>query len=566
MTLGAVVFGISLSILHQSGARRAVPDGEEPKIHPLWYSELIPVLFFVSSIFAGLALVILEGSLSHRIFHDRLGRRLVRDHDEILVRLARIAAVAMFVYLSVELLKLLHGGSWPMIASGWGAWYLLEVIGFVAVPMLVLLAAARVRAMTWIRVGAALTLVGIVLNRLNIAIIAFKWYAPVHYVPSWQEVVVTLAVISAEIWAFRWIVRRMPVPAPERAGTLASLIALAPETGRATVSQASWLWDSLGEIAGAIETGADTPEPERDTRALTAGLLYAANGQPREAERSWASASTATEAGRLASAFRAEVLARLDRWEQAAALLDTLPEASNPWTEIETATAWSALERFDEAIDSVQHAEMLASEDPVALSEAFLARARVMARMGVSPNVVFEVVRRAAETAPGHTPASLQLYAMSYRVRSDDAERLRRDLLEQAGSLPDSHPLMTYSQAQDLLRSNRANVAYRILREAASEQAPEPSVDQLYFAILNANRTLSREGIQWLEARAKQVPSEPMYTLWRAELLLAIDQEDSARQLLESWLERYPGDDDVGQRSRSSTATDSATSTVPTNS
>ena len=52
---------------------------------------------------------------------------------------------------------------------------------------------------------------GIVLNRLNISVIAFKWYEPVRYYPSWMEIVVTLAIICAEIWVFRWIVNRMPV-------------------------------------------------------------------------------------------------------------------------------------------------------------------------------------------------------------------------------------------------------------------------------------------------------------------------------------------------------------------
>ena len=41
--------------------------------------------------------------------------------------------------------------------------------------------------------------------------IGFKWYAAVRYVPSWMEIVVTLGVISAELWVFRWVVNRMPV-------------------------------------------------------------------------------------------------------------------------------------------------------------------------------------------------------------------------------------------------------------------------------------------------------------------------------------------------------------------
>jgi Ni/Fe-hydrogenase subunit HybB-like protein len=54
-------------------------------------------------------------------------------------------------------------------------------------------------------------MVGILLNRLNVSIIAFKWYAPVRYVPTWMEIVVTLGVLSAELWVYRWVVNRMPV-------------------------------------------------------------------------------------------------------------------------------------------------------------------------------------------------------------------------------------------------------------------------------------------------------------------------------------------------------------------
>lgn len=210
MTVGVVVFGIALSTLHQS-ALGALFLMAEPKIHPLWYSEMIPILFFISSIFAGLALVILEGSLSHRVFADRLGQPLRRGHDDILVGLGRIAGAAMFVYLFLELLKLLHGGLLGQIQGPWGAWYLVEVGVFTAIPMALLLWAASRRDLTWLKVGAGMTLVGIVLNRMNISLIAFKWYAPVHYVPTWMELVVTAAVISAEVWVFRWVVQRMPV-------------------------------------------------------------------------------------------------------------------------------------------------------------------------------------------------------------------------------------------------------------------------------------------------------------------------------------------------------------------
>jgi Ni/Fe-hydrogenase subunit HybB-like protein len=210
LTLGAVIFGITLSTLHQSGLGALYMMARD-KVHPLWYSEFIPIMFFVSSIFAGLSMVIFEGSITHRVFHHRVGRDLERSHDGIVQGLARICAGTLFVYLFLQLLVFVHGQKWEYVTTGWGAWYLLEVIGFVALPSWLFLHGVARKSSNVIRTAAVLTLLGIVLNRLNISVIAFKWYLPVRYVPSWQEIVVTLAVLSAEIWVFRWVVNRMPV-------------------------------------------------------------------------------------------------------------------------------------------------------------------------------------------------------------------------------------------------------------------------------------------------------------------------------------------------------------------
>jgi Ni/Fe-hydrogenase subunit HybB-like protein len=108
-------------------------------------------------------------------------------------------------------LVFVHGQKWDYLSTGWGAWYLLEMIGFVLVPIGFFLRGVATKSSRLIGTAAVLTLIGIVLNRLNISVIAFKLYLPVRYVPTWQEIVVTLAVLSAEIWVFRWVVNRMPV-------------------------------------------------------------------------------------------------------------------------------------------------------------------------------------------------------------------------------------------------------------------------------------------------------------------------------------------------------------------
>jgi Ni/Fe-hydrogenase subunit HybB-like protein len=210
LTVGAVIFGITLSMLHQSGLGSLFLMSKS-KIHPLWYSEFIPVLFFVSSIFAGLSMIIFEGTISHRVFKDKMDPKHHAAFDEMIFGLAKGAAIAMFVYYFFKALLFIHGGQWSLLTDSWGLWYLVEVIGLVLIPCFMFAYGARNRILGIIRTASILTLIGIIVNRLNISIIAFNWNVPNHYYPSWMEIVITLMVIFAEIWVFRWVVTRMPV-------------------------------------------------------------------------------------------------------------------------------------------------------------------------------------------------------------------------------------------------------------------------------------------------------------------------------------------------------------------
>ena len=210
LTVGAVIFGITLSMLHQSGLGSLFLMSKS-KIHPLWYSEFIPVLFFVSSIFAGISMVIFEGTISHRVFKDKINTKHHASFDKILFGLAKGAAIAMFVYYFFKALLFIHGRQWSLLNDSWGVWYLVEVIGLVLIPCFMFAYGARNKSLGIIRTAAIITLIGIIVNRLNISIIAFNWNAPIHYYPSWMEIVITLMIIFAEIWVFRWIVSRMPV-------------------------------------------------------------------------------------------------------------------------------------------------------------------------------------------------------------------------------------------------------------------------------------------------------------------------------------------------------------------
>jgi len=210
MTLAAVIFGITLSTLHQSGLGALYLMAKD-KIHPLWYSEFIPILFFVSSIFAGLSMVIFEGTISHKVFSDQISDKKHQTNDGILHGLSKICAGAMFAYFALQVLVFIHQKRWDLLGSSMGYWFLLEMIGFVLLPMALFFYSYRKRNILMIRVAAILTMLGVIMNRLNVTVIGFRWDMDIRYLPTWMELTVTLAVIFTEIWIFRWVVTRMPV-------------------------------------------------------------------------------------------------------------------------------------------------------------------------------------------------------------------------------------------------------------------------------------------------------------------------------------------------------------------
>ena len=211
-TIGAVIFGVMLSIHHQSGlgALFAMTKG---RLHPLWYTEFIPVHFFISSMYAGLCLIIFEGTISHKVFAPQIDEEHHKAYPDIVIGLGRISAGVIFAYFFLNIMMVLHEGDLKLINTPMGYWYLTEVIGLVLIPGLMFIHGAQNRNLSTVRVAAILALIGIILNRLNCVFIAFKWYLPLgeRYYPYWMELWITLSIIFMEIWVFRWIVNRMAV-------------------------------------------------------------------------------------------------------------------------------------------------------------------------------------------------------------------------------------------------------------------------------------------------------------------------------------------------------------------
>jgi len=211
ITLGLTVSGIILSTLHQ-GALGALFTYAPGKVHPLWYSSSFQwIHFFVSSIPGGLCMVITVSTIACKTMSWRFDQRFKDSLDRITISLAKGASMGLATYLTIKLLSIAHDNKWGYFATGWGQWYLVEIMIAVIIPMALFAYAIRRKQMAIIRFSAFLVVIGIFLNRLNTALLTFNWKLPYREIPHWREVVICITVYSIYIVVYRFILYRLPI-------------------------------------------------------------------------------------------------------------------------------------------------------------------------------------------------------------------------------------------------------------------------------------------------------------------------------------------------------------------
>lgn len=202
--LPIVILGVILSTLHQSSLGSLfliMPN----KMHPLWYSSLLPVHFYVSAISTGLAMTVFESWHSARAFGRQLEFPLIQ-------RITRVLAVTIATYLAMRFLDLYHSGALATLNQpGMERWlFSLETV-LMAVPMLMFFRERTRQNPTAIYVGVVLFLLGFVTHRLNVSVTSLERSAGVAYFPKWTELAVTFAIIAAGFVIFRTAAKHLPI-------------------------------------------------------------------------------------------------------------------------------------------------------------------------------------------------------------------------------------------------------------------------------------------------------------------------------------------------------------------
>jgi len=217
-----VILGVVLSTLHQSSLGSLLLI-QPTKLYPLWWTPILPILFFISAVTIGLSMIILESSLSSRYFHRGLEIHLLE-------KLARVIPVVLAIYLVIKFSQLTIAGDLKYLFTGglMSVLFWAEILIGAVIPIF-LFSIKRIRqSAKGLLLGAVVLLLGMILNRFNVSWFAVQHpdplsYMPafmsnVHYLPSLPEVLVSMGIFSAGILAFGLAVKYLPVFEHEEEG------------------------------------------------------------------------------------------------------------------------------------------------------------------------------------------------------------------------------------------------------------------------------------------------------------------------------------------------------------
>ena len=200
-----VIVGVILSTLHQSSLGSLFLILPE-KVHPLWYSPLQPVFFFITALAAGIAMTVVESWFSRRVFGKPIETHL-------LSRLSRVSVIVLALYLALRLRDLVLRDAltslWPLTPTG--VMFLIEIGLGAALPM-VLLAFERFRQSPWrLAVTQGMVVLGFIFNRLNVSVTAVEAATGHHYLPSAMEFLLSAGLVAVGMWIFILACRFLPV-------------------------------------------------------------------------------------------------------------------------------------------------------------------------------------------------------------------------------------------------------------------------------------------------------------------------------------------------------------------
>lgn len=213
-----IIAGVVLSTLHQSSLGTLMVIAGQ-KMHPLWQTPILPLLFLLSAVAVGFPMVIFESLLAARSFG-------LKPEMPILGRLGRMVAPLLGIYLAFKLGDLFVRETFVYLktVSVVSVMYVIEMLFGIVIPLRMFMTPAVQKSPGLLFTAATLVVGGVLLNRVNNFIVAYTPpYATHPYVPSVGEISVTVGFIAILVLLYRAAVIFFPVISlPDRSLTPAS--------------------------------------------------------------------------------------------------------------------------------------------------------------------------------------------------------------------------------------------------------------------------------------------------------------------------------------------------------
>lgn len=205
LTVPLVIIGVTLSTLHQSSLGSLFVVMTE-RLHPLWHSPLIPVFFFVSSLAAGLAMVVAGASVSYWVFKRTLPQKVVADlawfipwvlGGYLILKIGELMAVEELHYL--------------FTLDRYSVLFWSELIIGVIIPMIMFSFSSVRNNRVLSLVAASLVLLGVFINRFSAAWLGLLQVEGFRYFPSWQEIAIQVGVLAGAMLIYTLVGHYLPL-------------------------------------------------------------------------------------------------------------------------------------------------------------------------------------------------------------------------------------------------------------------------------------------------------------------------------------------------------------------
>lgn len=199
-----IALGILLPTMHQSslGTMMLLAGA---KLHPLWSTPLLPLLFLVGCLGMGFGVVVMESALSSRL----LGRR---SEAPMLASLSRAMVLILGLWIVVRVADLGFRGRLGLAftADATVVWFWLEM-ALALGAMAMLLVRGRLENLGWLFQAAVLLVLGGSVYRFSTYLMAFNPGDNWSYFPSIPEMLVTIGFVALEVLGYIYLIKRFPI-------------------------------------------------------------------------------------------------------------------------------------------------------------------------------------------------------------------------------------------------------------------------------------------------------------------------------------------------------------------